>query len=218
MRLPTLGITRSILNLIILIFSLELLLLGFLVYRQQSLVGKLSKEKAEKEGEIERYATLYREIPQLEESLSTLKTQLEAVEWNLPSLAYIPTFLGQIEEWARQCGVKLTNISPQQAPTPSSPARKAEEEVGIKRGEYREQAKPQETTKPSSPFETIPLNLQIEGNFYAIQRFIDGFRTFPKVLSLTKMDITPQEREGGAPLLRVSLYLNIAVLSGGGGK
>jgi len=217
MRLPAFQITKRALNIIILIFVVELLLLAFLVYRQQTVIGGLEKEKREREEDIVRYAKTYRELPQLEESLNSLRSQLGAVDWELPSPAYIPTFLAQIEQWARQCGVKLTNITPQQqapAPAKSTPKAAAEEEAGVKRGEYREQAKPEEK-QPAASYETISLSLQAEGSFTAVQRFIDGFRRFPKALSLSKLDITPQEREGEAPLLRVSLSLNIAVLSGG---
>jgi len=219
MRLPAVKITRRILNILILVFIVELLFLGFLVYRQESVMGRLKKEIADKNEVIARYSATYREIPQLEETLNSLRSQVKAIEWNLPTYAYIPTFLAQIEQWARQCGVKLSNISPQQAPAPAKPAQKtAEEEVGVKRGELREEVKPKKEEKPPAPYETISLNLQAEGDFYAVNRFIDGFRRFPKALSLTKLDITPQQREGKAPLLRVSLFLNIAVLSGGTSK
>lgn len=222
MRFPAFRITGRILSIIILIFVVELVLLGFLVYRQQSVIGRLKKDIADKNEEIARYSATYREIPQLEETLNSLRSQVKAIEWNLPTYAYIPTFLAQIEQWAHQCGVKLTNISPQQQtppPTPAKPAQKtAEEEVGVKRGELREEVKPKKEEKPSAPYETISLNLQAEGDFYAVNKFIDGFRRFPKALSLAKLDITPQPREGKAPLLRVSLFLNIAVLSGGTSK
>jgi len=219
MRLPAVKITRRILNILILVFIVELLFLGFLVYRQESVMGRLKKEIADKNEVIARYSATYREIPQLQETLNSLRSQVKAIEWNLPSYAYIPTFLAEIEQWARQCGVKLINISPQQAPAPAKPAQKtAEEEVGVKRGELREEVKPKKEEKPPAPYETISLNLQAEGDFYAVNRFIDGFRRFPKALSLTKLDITPQQREGKAPLLRVSLFLNIAVLSGGTSK
>ncbi len=216
MRLPVFKITRRTLSIIILILVLELLLLGFIVYKQQGMIGKLRQDVKEKKEEIARYSELYREIPKLEGTLNSLRYQLELTQWNLPSQAYIPTFLREIEGWARQCRVKVTNISPQQVPTPTKtiPRAAAEEEVGVKRGAYKEEAKPEEE-KPLTPYEMITLNLQVEGNFYSIHKFIDGFRRFPKALSLAKLDITPQEKKEGPPTVRVSLLLNISVLSRG---
>lgn len=201
-------------NIVIFIVVLEVLLLAFIVYRMQSTIGKLKVDITNKSEELASYAKTYREIPQLQATLNSLRSQLGQVEWNLPSPAYIPTFLAQIEQWGRQCGVKVTNISPQKTQTPQKPAQKAtvEEEAGVRRGEYREQAKPTEE-RAQAPYEIIPVNLQVEGNFYGVQKFIDGFRRFPKVLSISKLDMTPQEREGQEPLVRVSLSLNIAVLS-----
>ncbi|MBC7326705.1 type 4a pilus biogenesis protein PilO [bacterium] len=217
LRLPAFKITRKFLQAVIAFFVVELLLFGFLIYRQQMIIGNLAKEVRDKNTELTKYSQIYRQIPQLEQTLNSLKSQLQTVEWNLPTPAYIPTFLAQLESFAHQCGVKITNISPQQAPPqpPSAaPRSKKEEEVGVKRGTYRE-TQPAQEKKPASPYETISLNLQVEGNFYAIQKFIDGFRRFPKALSLAKLDISPQLVEGKAPILRVSLFLNITVLGGG---
>jgi Tfp pilus assembly protein PilO len=213
MRLPTIRITGRTLSIIIFIFVMELLLLSFAVYIQQKNMGYLKAQIKQRTSELESYYAIYNKIPQLEETLSSLRTQMREIEWELPKPAYVPTFLMEIENWAKVCNVKITNISPQAAPSQPPPQKAAPEEAA-KHGAYKEEAKPQETTKPS-PYETISLNLQVEGNFYAINKFLDGFRRFPKAISLSKLDITPQQTEGGTPTLRVSMFLNMAVLAGG---
>lgn len=214
MKIPVIRVTRQIMNAVILILAVELALLSFFVYKEQSVIAKLSQDVTDRKVEIARYSMTYREIPRLQETLNSLMSQLEEIEWNLPSPAYIPTFLAQIEQWGRQCGVKITNISPQKAPPKPAQKPVAEEVTGVKRGEHREETKPKEE-KQVAPYETISIELQVEGGFNAVQKFIEGFRRFPKAISLYKLDITPQVREEGQPLLRVSLSLNILVLSGG---
>ena len=212
MKIPVIRLTGRTLKIIILIFVVEFLLLSFIVYIQQKNMGYLKTQIKQKTRELEGYYAIYNKIPQLEETLNSLRTQMKEIEWELPKPAYVPTFLMEIENWAKVCNVKITNISPQAAPSQPPPKKETPEETA-KRGAYREEAKPKETTKPS-PYETISLNLQVEGNFYAINKFLDGFRRFPKAISLSKLDITPQQREGGAPILRVSMFLNMAVLAG----
>ncbi|MGB9607647.1 MAG: type 4a pilus biogenesis protein PilO [bacterium] len=210
MKIFVVKITSRILRLIIAVFILEFLLLAFLIYRQQNVIGYLRGEIKKREREIAEYSRVYRTIPQLEETLNSMRAQIRGIEWELPKPAYVPTFLRQLERWARECNVRITNLSPQEAPAPPE---KAATEEGIKRGAYREEAKPKERTQ-ASPYEMISINLQAEGNYYAVQKFLDGFRRFPKALSLAKLEVNPQRSEGGAPLLRVSIFLNIAVLSG----
>jgi Tfp pilus assembly protein PilO len=212
MRLPIIKVTGRTLRIIILVFVMEFLLLSFIVYTQQKNIGYLKAQIKQRTSELESYYAIYNKIPQLEETLSSLRTQMREIEWELPTPAYVPTFLMEIENWAKVCNVKITNISPQ-APPSQPPPKKEEPEESAKRGAYREEAKAQ-AQKPASPYETVALNLQVEGNFYAINKFIDGFRRFPKAISLSKLDITPQQTEGGTPILRVSMFLNMAVLAG----
>jgi Tfp pilus assembly protein PilO len=210
MKFPVIRVTGRTLRIIILIFVMEFLLLSFIVYTQQKNIGYLKAQIKQRTSELESYYAIYNKIPQLEETLSSLRTQMREIEWELPKPAYVPTFLMEIENWAKVCNVKITNISPQAAPS-QPPPKKEEPEESAKRGAYREEAKAQ---KPASPYETVALNLQVEGNFYAINKFIDGFRRFPKAISLSKLDITPQQTEEGIPTLRVSMFLNMAVLAG----
>ena len=212
MKLPAIKITAKILKIITSVFIFELLLLIFIVYRQEKVIGNLKGEIRKRKGELENYSAVYNRIPQLEETLNSMRAQLKGIEWELPSSAYVPTFLQELENWAKECNVKLTNLSPQQAPTSPPPNKEAPEETA-KRGALKGEAKSQQTTKPK-PYETISFNIQVEGNYYAINKFLDGFRRFPKAISLSKLDINPQQTEGGAPILRVSISLDMAVLAG----
>ena len=212
MKFPVMRVTGRTLSIIILIFVMEFLLLSFVVYIHQKNMGYLKAQIKQRTSELESYYAIYNKIPQLEETLSSLRMQMREIEWELPKPAYVPTFLMEIENWAKVCNVKITNISPQAAPSQPPPQKTSPEEAA-KRGAYKEAAKSQ-AQKPASPYETISLNLQVEGNFYAINKFLDGFRRFPKAISLSKLDITPQQTEGGTPILRVSMFLNMAVLAG----
>lgn len=210
MRLPAIPLTPRFLRILLGFLICELALFFLLVFRQESVITSLRKDISDKKDLLVRYSHRVREISSLEATLASMKTQLSNLELDLPPIQCIPTFLLEVENLGRASGVKIMNLTPQAKETPPPTAR-GREQGEVERGTAREAGAkaPPKTVAPSVPFDFVGINMEVEGTLQGIYKFLSGFRNFPKVVFIDRLEVTPQEKEG-VTMLRLGLSLKIA--------
>ncbi len=211
MKAPAIPPTPRFLRVLLGLLVGELALFAFLVFRQESAIGTLRKDIRDKADLLIRYSQRVREIPSLEVTLASMKTQLSNLELDLPPIQCVPTFLLEVENLGRASGVRIMNLTPQAEGTPPPTAR-VREEGGVERGTAKEAGAkaPSKAVAPSVPFDFVGVNMEVEGTLQGIYKFLSGFRNFSKVVFIDRLEVTPQGKEG-LTMLRLGLSLRIAV-------
>jgi Tfp pilus assembly protein PilO len=107
--------------------------------------------------------------------LEASKSQLTHLEQGIPSSAYVPTMLQDLQKTGQNCGIAVTGVRPmpKAAAPPSSASGDASTSVA----------------KPSY----VELDIEVKGNgtYAAAQKFINALQTFPKIVGARTLEITP---------------------------
>lgn len=132
---------------------------------------------------------------QLEKSQKDLETAKEALthlEQGVPSTAYVPTMLQQLQKTGQDCGISVTGVRPaakqQTAPKPSSDDA-------------------QTLTKPA--YDELDIDVKGRGNYDSTMKFVKALETFPKIVGLRTIEIVPcleiQDQKAGLVDITVGL-------------
>jgi Tfp pilus assembly protein PilO len=134
---------------------------------------------------------------------------------------YLPTLLKQIQKLADDTKVKLRQVNPgsvkakTNVPPPAAPSAKDKDASG---------SAPAAPAKPAAPAEEkVGVSLQLEGTFAQLMTFLEGLKSFPKVIEVESVQLQPDSSKddavGASPNLRITMEATATVLplmSGGG--
>jgi Tfp pilus assembly protein PilO len=154
--------------------TLVLMVVALSIYRssakQMSALGtELKAKKQELAGLHKRLAAR----PAMERRYMSLRTHLARLEMGLPTGAYVPTFLKQIEALALKTGNQIGGVKP---------------EAGL----GQPALSPQQQQKPSSsPYERMPIEMQLQGRYWALTSFLDHLGRFPKIIAVNDISVSP---------------------------
>jgi Tfp pilus assembly protein PilO len=199
--------------------------LGFSLYRArlerlQGLQGRLRK----KEAEFSELRAKMRKQPELERKYATLSQRLSFLETGLPSYAYIPTFLRQLEGLAGRTRNEVLRIQPKPAPKAAEGARVEGEEAepggeggGAAKAAGSGGKNAKAKAKEALPYGELPIEVRVRGRYSAAINFLDELRRFPKMIAVNDLEFQPvrQGAQEKDPDLAIRLDLIAVMLEGG---
>jgi Tfp pilus assembly protein PilO len=187
---------------------------GLLLYQSKTTkLRSLSQTRNRKLEELRGLQAKLASRPVLERKYEDLQARLAVLEPTLATYAYIPTFLRQIEQLARDTDNKVSGVKPLPliAQTPASPPA-AEEGAG------NQGAKPQAASPPAAQelYDRVPIEFSLEGDYWRTAEFIRRLSKFPKMLAIDDLSLTPTGQPQGlkAPDLRVKMTLLALIQKG----
>ena len=195
--------------------------IGVCVYRARAsalvaLRGELNQKKTELAGAQARIA----KRGQLEQEYTDLREQLAVLEPSLPTYAYVPTFLKQIEALATDTDNAVDGVRPQPraaAPAPARPPTEGKGEAGAKAGPPGVQ--PQTAQSVEEAYDRLPIEISLTGGYWDTAQFLSDLATFPKMIAVNDMQFTPTSGAAsltrGAPDLQVKVNLLALIYKGG---
>jgi len=153
--------------------------------------------------------------PQLEKEYADLRAQLAVLEPALPTYAYVPTFLKQIEALALDTHNSIGGVRPQlkqQAPRPTPPTAKGKGEAkpGSKAAQPANQPSEQPVRSARQAYDRLPIEVSLTGGYWEAAKFLGSLSTFPKMIAVNDLQAVPVARGEtmrGAPDLQVKLNL-----------
>lgn len=134
--------------------------------RVQSLRDSSKDEKAVQ-------ASLDRSIQELEDA----KVQLTHLEKGVPTTAYVPTMLQDLEKAGRTAGIAVTGVRPMPkaaTPPPANPDGGSTTEV---------------VQKPA--YEELQIEVKGRGTYASAKKFVEALQAFPKIVGARTIDIVP---------------------------
>lgn len=184
-----------------------LVALGVLQLRSRlSTMNSLKANLRSKQTELAELQGKQNRQPELEADYQQLRDRLALLEPTLPTSAYIPTFLKQIERIAVETGNQISGIRPlPKLPSPTASAG-GDNPEGTKPAENQQQAKQAEQ---AFPYDTVPIEVNLKGNYYTTINFMDRLRRFPKMIAVNELAFSSasQPRPGEMPMMSVKLHM-----------
>jgi len=194
-----------------------LITIGVVVYHAKSKqLRGLQRDLSQVQQKVEEVHTKVKQLPVLETEYQELNHQVAVLEPSLPTEAYIPTFLAQLQTLAGTTNNRLTLIKPK--PRRNLPVvQRPEQDVVADDAQAAKPAALQaEAADPVSPYDEIGIEVAFEGTYWTALEFLGQLRSFPKMIAVNNLSIKPVSNSTGAaqcsnPLLEVTFQL-IAVI------
>ncbi len=149
---------------------LALLLGGGLVYWQYRW-NRAMNEKVEalRAKALDRDA-LNLKLEQSATKLGEMQLQLTHLEQGIPELAYMPTFLRELQQVGLQNGITVTGVRPLEQPSGSSSTA---------------------DTKIANAYQQIDIQVDGRGTYDSVRAFVDALRQFPKIVEVRTNSLSP---------------------------
>jgi Tfp pilus assembly protein PilO len=210
-------------HVIVAVIAVALLVAGWFAYasRRAKLNGLQATLKA-KQTELDNLEPELARRPELEAEYSHLQERLAVLEPSLPTYAYVPTLLRQLEHLAQDTGNKIDSIKPQRAranvkqkkPEPGSEVDGDEpgQQAGQKPGEEAPAAE-----EPVVPYDPLDIDVEIQGTYWTTIKFLEQLQAFPKMLAVNEMSLRPPCAAGtvASPRLNVKIAVKALVIKRG---
>ncbi len=217
---------RKIVMALFAVFALVLLGGALCIYRNES--SRLGDLRTVLQDDTKRLDDVHQKVdqmPALEASYSELHSRLACLEKPLPTAAYIPTFLGQIEALARETNNDISGIRPREPEKTAASAGKKDVKVNNETGEVTkgdtsaDDKDKKEAKKPELPYDFVPIEMKIEGTYWTALQFLDKLQQFKKMIAVDTVEFAQGSTDaranpGAEQRLQVSLTLTAVVAKG----
>jgi len=197
------------LNIILISVAVVLLLVCGAVYFLLSSQNRAIQAQIDaKQKELQEGKQLASRLAAIEESYRQAEAEISFLEKSLPTRAYIPTLLQQVERLAKSEHLRVVAVRPKisqvKEPTRDNPGA-SESGKEKKEGSGEKKARP--------PYDKLDIELSLSGSYFNAVNLMQKLTRFPKILSVSSFTIRSNTgRQLNASLLDITLNLEAYVL------
>lgn len=146
---------------------------GGAVYMQYSAMTEAEAKMKSLEAEVPKEEELQASLDQTNATIVDYQTRLTHLEKGVPTIAYIPTLLREIEQTGINSNMKITGVVP--VLPPPTPA-------GVK--------------KEKKAYEELDIDLTGRGDYNSVVALVDALRRFPKIVAVQTINLAPKVGQG----------------------
>ena len=172
-----------------------------------SKIRSVDRERADVEKQV-RESTMIAQTQRTSESkyLDT-RAQIRCLESSVSTQTYIPTLLKQIENLGHAVHLKVIGVRPK-APNPSAArlARNSAGEAGSQASADPNAAAAR--PEPPKPYDELEVDLELEGGYMNALDFLYRMTSFPKILAVNSVQMTPSSGVDMSASPRLSIKIN----------
>jgi Tfp pilus assembly protein PilO len=164
-----------------------------------------AKARYEKlDGELPKEQALREMLAKSQYEVDTYREQLQHLEEGVPTLAYIPTLLTELETLGKQHSITVTGVRPIAQSAVQSKSSDADKKKTGKSKDYKE----------------IGIEFTGRGTYGNVKGMVDSLKKFPKVIAVQTVGLTPkrertrtgqQQPAVGSPNLEASVRIKAFV-------
>jgi Tfp pilus assembly protein PilO len=152
-----------------------------------------------------------------------VRSQVRFLESSVSTQDYVPTLLKQLEHLGRSVDLKVVGIRPEPK-VAESPQRKASSGAQAAEGNVQAASQPAtagvedaNATQKSAPYDELKINVEAEGKYINALDFLYRLTTFPKIIAVNTVEMTPDESRTvlASPKLNIKLSITAFVLKDG---
>src|SRR5205085_138916 len=141
---------------------------GALLYQQESQLGDVVKQLRDKEKQRDDSARIASRLADTELRYRADTDRLKFLESSLPSMAYVPTLLRQIEQLCKDTHNEVRGVRPD-APV-AKPVRPAVRRTDPEAQQGSDDAaRPDDTPKPPDPYDRLTIQVALTGGYHEYQ-------------------------------------------------
>lgn len=164
----------------------------------------LQNKVSEKESLLMDSQRTVRKLVTTKEEYLDDQSKLGVLEMGVSTKAYVPTLLRQLEDLGRGVNLKVVGVRP----------KAVEAQVEAAAAESGNQDNTQKIEKKPDPYDKLTVDIEVNGKYWDVVRFLHEITTFPKIIAVNDLQITPMsDSEGkGSPNLSVKLNTTAFIL------
>ncbi|MBI1755600.1 MAG: type 4a pilus biogenesis protein PilO [Fimbriimonas ginsengisoli] len=134
-------------------------------------------------------SSLRQELESATKHVADVQLRLNHLEEGVPTFAYVPTMLAELEKTGRDSGIMVLGVRPLPKPPPQKTSADA--------------------PKPKrKPYEEMEIEVKGRGNYDAVRKFVTALNSFPKIVAARMVTMTPKvDPNNPSDLLDVSVQL-----------
>lgn len=134
-------------------------------------------------------AEVQKELSAAKLKVEGLRNKLVHLENGVPTFAYVPTLLKELESFGKKSKVQILTVKP----IIGAPSQKKE-------GDRKK------------PYEELAINVKARGTYVDAARFIQALKVFPKIVAIRTLSIMPKQdmgngEDGKPPILEIDIEL-----------
>ena len=133
--------------------------------------GEVLALRTEVKGEQEVQAELDKAKAKLDECLA----KLQHLEQGIPTFAYIPTLMTELERTGKAHGIKVLGVRP--VIKPVAPVAKSEDG---------------ETMVAKKPYDELTIEVKGLGSYGSVMRWVNALQQFPKIVAARSVQLSPK--------------------------
>lgn len=141
---------------------------GAVYYQFQAMVDTQAKMKT-LEGEVPDAQELNQRLEASNQKIAEMQLKLSHLETGVPTVAYIPTLLKELEQAGNSSQMKVTGVKP-----------------------LLPVATPANEKKEKKPYDEIEIEITGRGDYGAVVRLLDQLKKFPKIVAVTQVNLSPK--------------------------
>lgn len=133
------------------------------------------------------------------------RAQIRCLESSVSTQAYVPTLLKQIENLGRSVNLKVLGVRPL---PPDPNAALAKKQAAAAASENSGSSAASEKPEPPKPYDELRVDLELEGHYMNALDFLYKLTSFPKILAVNSLEISPQSGSVGDGNTKLSIKIN----------
>ncbi|MGI6295200.1 MAG: type 4a pilus biogenesis protein PilO [Armatimonadota bacterium] len=133
------------------------------------------------------------------------RAQIRCLESSVSTQAYVPTLLKQIENLGRSVDLKVLGVRPL---PPDPNVALAKKQAAAAAADSSGGAAAAERPEPPKPYDELGVDLELEGHYMNALDFLYKLTSFPKILAVNSLEMTPQSGSGDAGSTKLSIKIN----------
>lgn len=133
--------------------------------------------------EVPDESELNRMVAQSQAKVDDYKTQLQHLEQGVPTLAYVPTLLTELEAMAKQHSIAVTGVRP----------------IVENKFQKNSDDKTSGETKKKTAYEEMSIDISGRGSYGNVMQMIEALKKFPKIIAIQTIGLVPRRESNQNP-------------------
>ncbi|MBS1708914.1 MAG: type 4a pilus biogenesis protein PilO [Armatimonadetes bacterium] len=166
---------------------------GGLVYWQYSVHGDAEAHLNKMRAETPDEAKLEKQLQDAQAELYKASTNLKHLEGGVPTLAYVPTLLQELESAGKSQNLQVTVFKQAQTPTAQPASTTGGDAKSLK----------------DKPYDEVEFDVSGRGNYKSVGDMLAALQSFPKIVSVQSIGITPKRDPANPTAATVEATLHV---------
>jgi len=174
----------------------------------------VADDLAAKQTKVEESTQIAQKLEKSKYTYEDTKSQIRFLETSVSTEAYVPTLLSQLEQLAKSVNLKVTGVRPSVEVKAST--KPASTSASSAAGASDNKNKDAQAKEPApKPYDELNITVEFKGNYTNVLDFLYRLTTFPKILAVNSVSISPAETQlsyAKPPVLSVKMVVTAFVL------